>query len=216
MFPGENADRRFPQEKKAIEFERHTTDCYNHAITEEDTLRAAMFSRAYIKMLKLASLSSILNHDGRIMESDLEWAIKMHEYEFELLSNLFTIGSQSGIDESAGVIIPIIYKIISGEYKESKNVYFSPILKNRRMFTFSQLHQRTCKKREVIRWNDLSERGTTGRSGLQKILSHLVDTGYLRKVQKSELKAMGVRAEFAYQITDEFNLFVKKVYGVET
>ena len=186
-------------------FSKYCTDQKRRYI-ETDPLRAAMHTRAGVKLMKHCALMAVMDGKNIITEEYFEWAKHAHEFEMKGLASLFN-GVDSDISEAEAHLARGIVKLLSGTYRDRK-LSVPYIMRSRGVFTRYHAEQATKSVPSIKELNDDPKFKTNPQKGVDKVLNSMCQLGYLRRLQEDDkLRGLtGCRAKVAYVITDEFQL----------
>lgn len=183
-------------------------DRENKFHADGDELRTTHASRAWIKIIKLASIASVFNGKEEIGEEEYDWARKTIELEFEFLQDTFTHDSNNDIlDLIKNLIAPKISKCIKGEYKDAKMNAPKDLAKNK-IFTHVNLNQ-ICKNIQLIRELDDDPKRGSLKTGITKIVDEMVKNGLVTRLDREKLRKYNSRVSIAYKIEPDFSEFIK-------
>jgi hypothetical protein len=183
------------------------TDLENQYKHEGDQLRRALTSRAFIKIMKIASISSIFNGKTNIGIDEYKWADEAINGEITTIEEALSTGSSDDMMVIVkGIVMGAISRILRGDMKLKKNKP-PKALRGKGIFTATNLTQILRNNEVIKRLNDDPERPNP-RSGVEKIVYYMIRNDLLFKVSEDSLKAMGVKTKIAYKVTDELNLLM--------
>ena len=168
-----------------------------------NTLKATICSRAFMKVLKLASISSIYNGKNEIGKDEFEWS--MNCVESELISIEIAVESDSDNMEKVitYVVAPVIIKMISGKYRDKK-ICPSVDMRKEKLFTLSHIKQALRNNPSLKKFDDNISNGR-GFTGLEKALNYLCRNGYLTRLTKDkDVEADLMKFKIGYKIDDIF------------
>lgn len=169
---------------------------------EGKAFEQATTSRAWIKQVKLSAICSIFNNPVhlQLQEDAYNWACKVVDKEIQEIHDSLTHENSADLHTVVGaVIVPVIYKVLHNGYKDKKKqvVY---TLRKVSIVTRTALHQALVNNRTLKELDTANGRTITG---LDKILGHMCEVGYLRRIEKAEMMQYGTRFNVGYQITDD-------------
>ena len=173
---------------------------YKH---DGDNLRRAITSRAFVKIMKISSISSIFNGHMGIDLEDYKWATSAIHGEIAMIEEALSYGSSDDMMVIVrGVVMPAVSKILGRKFSSPQKCPPKALM-NKGIFTGTNLTQ-VLRNNEVIkRMNDDPERPNP-RSGLEKIIAYMTRSGLLTSLAESQLITMGTKVKVAYKVTDEF------------
>lgn len=180
---------------------------YNQYKKQKDYMRMAMASRAWVKVLKLAGISSIYNGLEEIGNEEYAWAKSTIIDEIDFVTNTFNHDSSDDLLGMAKTIVaPVIIKMLKAQYNQTKKV---PGNKLRKIGGFTSSNISQCLHRNAtLKELDDDVRRNNPRKGIEKILDYMVRNGYLVMLGDSEMKIYCPRSPRAYKITDEFKMMI--------
>lgn len=180
-------------------------DKENENAKKGNTLRRTLCSRAWAKIVKMAAICSVFNGKSEIGEEEYNWATRTVEYELNSIDTAFNYGISDDLRQVANFTVArIIMKILKREYKDEK--YNAPKnLAEIGGFTYQNL-VKACANNTVVKdWDDDPSRPNP-KTGVDKILFHLVKSGVVEKIDEIKLKTMGSKTKLAFRITEDFKL----------
>ena len=185
-------------------FSRYCTD-QRRVYKGSDELKASMYTRAAVKLMKLCGLMCALDGESKMTQEYFEWAKSMHEYEMRGLESLFqghTSDDQIGGAES--VIVNAVIKILSNAFKDKKKQVSSK-MRNEGVFTKYALSQVVRNNREL---RDLDNtRGGRMIKGYQIVLDAMVDEGVFKQLDDGACASKYMsKAKGHYKVTEYFKL----------
>jgi hypothetical protein len=187
----------------------HWTNQENQYKHDGDQLRRALTSRAFIKIMKIAAISSVFNGRMEIGLDEYKWANDAIHGEIKTVEEALTSGSSDDMMVVVkGVVIPIISKIVNLKFKHKGKIP-PKALQNKGMLTQTNIVQALQNNEVLKRMNDDPERPNP-KSGLEKIIYYMVRNGLLLAVSADQLKGMGVRTKLAYKVTDDLLLLMQE------
>jgi hypothetical protein len=162
------------------DFSNKMTDIQNY---DGDPNRQAMASRAYLKALKFAALATVMNRDSVEMQwEEWNWGKSMVEYELATIESFFSGGGFGNIieDLTKRVVAPAIVKIIRGDYKARRQ---QSDINDARLGVFPKaaLVLTLKNNRELNEYTDDTKNRSRPVSGLDKVLTYMLDTGYIER-----------------------------------
>lgn len=178
------------------EYERWCVDQENFFRREDDNIHI-MYSRAAVKVLKVAALGSIFEGSLAVLDPHWEWAKTLLEYELAGVREI--IGKAQPMDAAVAKATTVILNLLAGEYA-SKSKKVSEALTAQQIFTESPFCQVTAKTPEI---NSVAVSPRYGRpkSGQRVTLDYMVSEGFLTEVKS----APGLRKnQRGYKVTTKF------------
>ncbi|MHA2064834.1 MAG: DNA-primase RepB domain-containing protein [Candidatus Thorarchaeota archaeon] len=174
----------------------------------DDQLRRALASRAFIKILKIAAVSSVFNGLEEVGVKEYRWAKKAIQGEITVLEDAVSYGTSDDMMMIVkGIIVPVISKILNDDYNDTRKCPPKTLL-GKGIFTGTNLSQCLRNNEVLKRMNDDPERPNP-RSGVEKMLAFLIRTGLISIVPAEHLQMMGAKTRVAYKITDDFLLLME-------
>ena len=173
-----------------------------------DQLRRALTSRAFIKILKIAAITSVFNGRNEIGADEYKWATQAIEGEIVTIEDAVSFGASDDMMSIVkGTIVPIVSKILNGKYDDKRKTPPKG-LRGKGMFTSTNLTQSLRNNEVLKRMNDDPERPNP-RSGLEKIIAYMTRSGLISIVPPDKLKMLGTKTRIAYKVTDDFILLME-------
>lgn len=167
--------------KEAIGLSKYYTDIENE-YRGSNTLKRAMASRMFLKILKLAGIASVVNHEQAIIRrEDWEWAKAMGEYEFAGIERFFRGDGSSQYDHlvqyTAGRVIA---KTLQGKYKDG------PSRKDRQNMYIQEswLRKKLNYIKDVKDISDDMKSRSFIKTGGEKLIDYMVKCSYLVRVER--------------------------------
>ena len=185
------------------------TDLENQHKRDDDQLRRALTSRAFIKVMKISSLIAVFNGRTGLELADYKWAHEAIDGEIYTIDEAVSAGSSDDMMMIVkGIIIPVVSKIINNKYKDTRK---SPpkALQDKGIFTNTNFQQALRNNEVLKRLNDDPERPNP-RTGIEKMLNLMMRNGLVVLVASDQLKMMGARTKIAYKVTDDFLLLMEE------
>lgn len=170
-----------------------------HRLT--DKLKEVMWSRAHVKALRYAGIACVFNREeAKIFREEWEWATRMVDYEMACVDSCFSGGGLQGdpLDDVARRVAgPVIKKLIAGKYP---NFVLDKIDSSKNIFVKTGLFQVLKNNKEIAKFNDDPAIKSKPVSGLNKILNHMIENGYIvetKEARSSRGVCFMLTAEFA-------------------
>lgn len=183
------------------------TDLENQYRADGDQLRRTLTSRAFIKILKIASITSVFNGSEQIGRDEYKWAHEAVVGEIATVEEALTQGSSDDMMVIIkSIIVPAVSKILNNKFSDKRKCPPKNLL-GKGIFTSTNLNQSLRNNEVLKRLNDDPERPNP-RSGIEKIIAYLIRTGLVNQVSEDQLKSLGARTKVAYKITDDFVLLM--------
>lgn len=183
------------------------THLENKYRADDDQLRRTLTSRAFIKIMKIASITSIFNGRTNIGQEEYKWAHEAIVGEIATIEEALTHGSSDDMMMIVkGIIIPVISKILNSTYKDVRKCP-PKTMRGKGIMTSTNLNQALRNNEVLKRLNDDPERPNP-RSGIEKIIAYLIRSGLIVQISEDQIKIMGARTKVAYKVTDDFVLLM--------
>lgn len=184
------------------------TDLENQYKRSGDQLRRTLTSRAFIKIMKIAAISSIFNSRYEIGVDEYKWAEDAINGEISAIEEAVSFGSSDDMMAVVkGIIMPVVSKILHDKYDDSRKCP-PKVLKGKGIFTSTNIAQCLRNNEVLKRMGDDPERPNP-RSGIEKITSYMLRNGLLVLVPADKLASFGTRTRVAYKVTDDFILLME-------
>jgi hypothetical protein len=188
-----------------LEDNKKWVDLENKYKKEGDTLRRTLCSRAWAKIIKMASLVSLFDGSNKISDESYEWAEAAVEQELEFIQRTFHYESSDSLrDVVVSTVYNPIVKCLRGHYKSDK-INASEKIRSKGIFTYTNISQ-ALKGNTIIAELDDDTSRNNPKTGLEKILEYMLRSGLLTRVDEKELRRYGCKAKIGYKITDDFKL----------
>ena len=175
----------------------------------EDVLERAMSSRAFVKMLRLAGICSVINKGpegeriGYIDAAEWDWARKVVEYEYsnmEQIVNLTNGGDDLGLAVKFAVLK--ITQMLDDSIKDStlkldkssRDAKWIPCTYLKKAIRYSPL---------VIALNGDPKKAYKIVSGVDKVIGYMIDLGIISKPEKNKIR----RGE-CYRVLEAINEYI--------
>lgn len=185
------------------------TELENKYKREGDQLRRAIASRAFIKTLKIASVTSIMNGLDEIGLQEYKWACEAVSGEIKTIEEALSYGSSDDMMTVVkNIVVPVIFKILNNGYNDKKKTPHKNLM-GKGIFTSTNLTQALRNSEVLKRMNDDPEKANP-RSGLEKMIYYMVRNGLIVVMHEDNLKKLGVRVKVAYKVTDDLLLSMEK------
>ena len=185
-------------------------DLENKYLEEADHLRRTLCSRAWAKIIKLAAIVSVFNGKIEIGEQEYQWATRAVENELATITDSFTYESSDDMDNVVtSVVIPAIHKMLVGEYKSQKATPNS-LLATKGIFTKMHIKQ-ALKNNAVIKDLDDNPQKQNPKTGLDKCLNSMVQSGLLSYLDENKMKAFKSKSKVGFKITADFRHTLKQI-----
>lgn len=184
-------------------------DRENQYIRDVDHLRRTMCSRAWAKIVKLASICSVYNGKTEIGIEEYEWAHKTINEEIDSIMAAFTYETSDDLSNMAkNVVGPAIAKILGDDY-DGRKTKVDPKLRQHGIFTYTNVHQIT-KGNTVLASIDDDTNKPNPRTGLDKVLYFMLRGGLLTSVDEQVMSRYESKSKVGYKITADFyNMFME-------
>jgi len=185
--------------KRASELEQFYTDEYNTFRGTNNT-KANMASRMPLKALKFAAIASVFNHHELVIhKTEWEWAEALVKYEYDGVDSFFvSAGSGEMGDIVTHVVGPCIIKMLKGGYKSYKSS-ISTIDRHAGIIPLSVLSFNLKSNTALKKLDDDATFRTNPKTGLQKILDHMIQYEYIKIIKDPH-----GRRKQVYKVTDQF------------
>jgi hypothetical protein len=185
------------------------TDFENRCKDDGDQLRRALTSRAFVKILKIASIASIFNGNTEVGIHEYKWAQSAIEGEIATIEEALSFGSSDDMMLVVkNIIVPVVSKILNDKYKDrAKCVPRS--LRGKGIFTASNINQALRNSEVLKRMNDDPERSNP-KSGIEKIIGFMLRSGLVVAMSQDQLRMMGAKTKIAYKVTEDFVLLMEQ------
>jgi hypothetical protein len=185
----------------------HWTDLENKYKHADDQLRRALTSRAFIKIIKISAICSLFNGSNDIEQEEYDWAQTAIRDEIEFIEDTVTQGSSDDmLAVIKGIVGPAISRIINNKYKDRTKAV-PKALRGKGIFTFSNLTHAIKNNEAVKQMADDPERASNPKTGIQKTVEYMVNTGLIVKCGPADL-ALAKRVKVAYRITDDMRVLL--------
>lgn len=177
-------------------------DKENEAKENHDMLRASLYSRSWMKCLKLAAIVSVYN--GKVDEigaEEYKWAKKLVDDEVLGIQANFSKGVDSDLEHLADTIVkPVIVKILNGKKKSHRA---NEELIKRGIITATQFKQAFVNNRILAELDDDQTRNNP-KKGIEKVLAYMERIDMIQRLKQDKIKSFGSRAKVAYMISEGF------------
>jgi len=184
------------------------TDLENKYKHDGDQLRRALTSRAFIKIMKLSSISSIFNGKDDIGLDEYKWSIDAIHGEITVIEEALTAGSSDDMMVVVkGIFVNTISKILNNEYKDKLKLP-PKVLQGKGIITSTNLIQCLRNNEVLKRMNDDPERPNP-RSGIEKMVHYMIRSGLLTLLNEEQIRMIGSKTKIAYKVTDDFRLIME-------
>lgn len=185
------------------------TELENKYKREGNDLKRSMTSRAFMKILKIASVASIFNGKTNIGNDEFKWAKEAVEGEIRVIEDSVTFGSSDDMfSVIRNTVFATITKVLNFKYRSPKQCPPKK-LQGKGIFTMTNLQQ-TLKNNEIVkRFDDPPDRPNP-KTGVEKVVNYMLRAHFIVQLSEDQLRAEGVRARLAYKITDEFALLAEE------
>jgi hypothetical protein len=184
------------------------TDLENKYKRSGDQLRRTLTSRAFIKILKIAALSSVFNDRHEIGVDEYKWANDAINGEIAAIEDAISFGSSDDMMSIIkSIIVPIISKILHNKYDDVRKCP-PKALAGKGIFTSTNIAQCLRNNEVLKRMNDDPERPNP-RSGIEKLIGYMMRNGLLVNVPADKLATFGTKVRVAYKVTDDFILLME-------
>lgn len=181
-------------------------DLENKYILEGDHLRRTVCSRAWAKILKLASVASVFNGKEHIGDDEYSWAASCVEDELGFIQETFTHESSDElVNVAKNVVYPAIVKIIMGLYGDCAKTP-NEDMRKAGIFSPTNLSQALSANRVVRELDDNPDRPNP-KTGIEKIIEYMVRNGLLVKMDQIKMAKYSKRVKIGYQVTEDFKMF---------
>lgn len=189
--------------EKANALEKYYTDEYNEHRGSNNT-KANMASRMPLKALKFAAIASVFNHHELVIrEAEWEWAEAIVKYEYEGVENFFiSAGSGEMGDIVTHVVGPTIIRMLNGKYKAAKTG-ISKRDRDTGIIPLSVLSFNLKSNTSIKKLDDDPTMRTNPKTGLQKVIDHMIQYEYLKIV-----KDPNGRRKQVYKVTEQFKILM--------
>jgi hypothetical protein len=182
-------------------FSNHCVDM-NNRYSYEDKDRAAVYTRAAIKVLKTAALIAVFNGHMEIHKDEWDWAVELFNFELSCLPDIIRI--EQPIEDVVARAAVLISNLLSKHYNNA-DANIPEELKKHNIFLESNFYKFARKIPAISNYGQ--EVNGTPRSGVSRALQFMVNEGYLRKVSSDTLRIMAPKCKAssqAYQTTQLF------------
>ena len=181
-----------------------------------DPVKATIASRAFVKILKIASVSSVFNDTGnKVGIDEYTWAKNAITEEFKSITTAVTLGDSSDMDIVVQhTVIPSITKIVNYQYKDKKMVP-AKAYKGKGIFTKNNLYH-CLKNSDVIKQMDSdTQKSSVAKTGIQKCIDYMINMGLITKMTTQSVRAIGGKGRIGdtYKITEDMKLRIKQSDG---
>lgn len=189
--------------ERALALEKFYTDEYNMYRGINNT-KANMASRMPLKALKFAAIASVFNHHELVIkEAEWEWAEALVKYEYDGVENFFvSAGTGEMGDVVTHIVGPTIIKMLNGKYKAHKT---GISIQDRKagIIPLATLSFNLKNNSSVKKLDDDPAQRTNPKTGLQKIIDHMIQYEYLKLV-----KDPNGRRKQVYKVTEQFKVLM--------
>jgi hypothetical protein len=158
---------------------------YSHKLVDEQNRlqaegdnRYLMYTRAGLKVLKVAGIIAALEGSLKITPEVWEWSTKLLDYEMAGIAPL--LSNDSAMDDVRDAALRVLAKLIAGGY-HGPNVEVDIELRSKNRFKESPFKQ-VCERVSLIKSFADPQHHSNPKSGAKKILIHLLDEGYIKKI----------------------------------
>lgn len=189
-------------------------DLENKFMREGDALKRTMCSRAFAKILKIASICSVYNGKLEIGEEEYKWAESEVMAELDAITHAFKYDISIELDDLSFIVARAIIRSLTGKFT-TKVMNTKPEMAKYGMFSFTSIQQILKNNTHLNNINDLTDRNNP-KSGLEKVISYMVRSGYLVRVDNTELTRLGFRNPLVYKLTNEFKHYYIDMHFAKT
>lgn len=173
-----------------------------------DQLRRALTSRAFIKIMKIAGISSVFNGRDEIGPDEYKWANDAIDGEIVTIEDAVSFGASDDMMTIVkSIIVPIVSKILNNKFDDLRKTP-PKVLSGKGIFTSTNLSQSLRNNEVLKRMNDDPERPNP-KSGIEKIISYMMRNELISIVSSENLKMLGTKTRIAYRVTDDFILLME-------
>jgi len=192
--------------KKYYKDSKRWVDLENKYKMEGDNLRRTLCSRAWAKVLKMASVISVYNGKSKIGDDEYEWATMAVEQELEFIKLTFTHEGVDNLDNIAksAVYRPIVH-MLQNKYGDKSKKTPSLDLRQQGIFTLGNLKQ-VVRNNALLTELDDDPLSFNPKTGLEKILNYMIRSGQLVEMKREQLHILGCKSKIGYKITSDFSL----------
>ena len=186
-------------EAEADELEEHYRTVMRD-LRVDDVNKSDMHNRAYLKVLKFAALATTINKTKddpdslTISKTEWDWGKAMVEYEMNSVDMFFT-GKYFGdsLGDGIAVVRKNIFKMLSknGDIKD-RAANLTSDMKKHQTFTKTAIYRRLKNNTVLRELSDDPKFKSRPISGLDKVLTALLDCGDLREIVSAASKAKKV------------------------
>lgn len=166
-------------------------------------LKRTLCSRAWAKIVKMASIISLFNGKEIVGEAEYRWCEQSIMMELNTISDAFAHESSEDLTGMAILVANTIYKSIKQKFKEKKK-NATDIMAESGCFNYYAISQ-ALRGNSVLASIDDDTRKNNPRTGLDKILSYMLTGGYITKVANNDIyNKYKSRSKLMFQISDDF------------
>lgn len=178
-------------------------DRENNFYREGNHLKRTLCSRAWAKIIKLSAIVSLFNGKTTVGEAEYRWAEASILTELNTISDSFAHESSDDLTKLSVIVAAAIYKSVKQKMKEKKK-NSSDIMSKNNCFTYYAIGQ-ILRNNTVLSEIDDDPRRPNPRTGLDKVLSYMITSGYITKLSPADvLTRFKSRSKLVFQITEEF------------
>jgi len=177
-----------------------------------DPFTASLYSRAWVKMVRLAVIGYLLDHEGPYEEARyvpdhyVLWAIQVIEYELHLLYSYTESATTDSLDTLIKTImVPTIQKIIHGQSNKEVKKIISTRMRQAAVIPLSALTTALKQNRVLLDLSDIPAKCGYPKTGVTKLVNAMVEMHLLVQLKPEEVVKFGLRRDrIAYQCTKDF------------
>jgi len=185
-------------------------DLENKARLNGDDYRKVVYTRAWLKAVKICSLIDVFNGFKEVQKETYQWTIKhVIDREAGAITGVLREHDSSENDNTWLVIANAIQRILA-----KPSSYSLPVAMARaKVITLTSINFATKHNRIIKELNKKSSRfGIKSSTGLTVLLDQLCEQGYLKKLDNKRIRTIkgceASRASIAYGMTEDFKLWL--------
>lgn len=181
----------------------------NEARASGDNLRKVIYTRAWLKAVKIAAIIDVFNGETEIQKETYQWTLtNVIEREVGTIQTTVRENDATDVNNRWLVLAQSIQRVLSNP----KAYKLNPAFAKRSVFTTSVMISAT-KNNHVLKELD-TKASRVSSNGLQKLFDEMVQAGLLKRLDNTGIRKMKgcerARAQVAYQITEEFKLWYQQ------